>query len=1120
MMIADRPTDISGSSRGDDYEIGEVIGRGGGGTIYQAFEIPADRTVAIKLLNTGRIQEEESRLRFRAEIRAVAKLDHPNIVPVYASGDLDGQPFFTMKYIPGGGLDSQLPDYADPLAAVNLMAQIAHAIHHAHERGVLHRDLKPSNILLDKEGIPYVSDFGLAKMEDDSLGLTQTGSIMGTPNYMSPEQAKGTEVTTTSDIFSLGSILFRLLAGREVFAGDSTHSVIRNVIETDANFTRDEEQALDKDLTTISLKCLQKDPELRYPSALALADDLERWKRGEAVAARPIPWNEKARRWIKRNPALAAAAALAALAILVGTAISIGQWRNAVAERKVAEENAYYATVANALAAREDFDYGETHRLLEKIPKQYRGFEWELVNGLSRADYEWSIDFGGAIPIDMAFDAANGQIIVLTDNRLLQFIDPEKHEIIEKVELPLPQTFLTHPLFKKSYDQVNHPTVPADVVVKDYLEGVSGLRFLSISPDGQHYAYLDGMLLVVAKHPSGEPIHLGWVSNARPIWLDSDTLLAGGEADPIAGHRAHTTIHQLSTGKTTHLPQTLTAPLACTTDGQTLAMVRNDREALVFQRKDRFHEKPPLQVFSRMQGTITQLQLSSDGTHLAAVWSTSRQSELSVFEVASGEEVFTQTIPARPRIAFWPDSLVLGVSGRETWFSSWDTGQPGDSKAVSGAPQPGYGIPLADRILQSRELPLFHLGHRAPVEAMLPNGDGSGSLLTASSDGQLHCWNRGKSGMTRLRKTPVRTSLEQHHPIASPNGKHVIYVHRGTGDLILNTEGRSDPTESGDELRVWHRESGLESVLPANHTHVGIFDDGRALSFRYPRTTENVDDPDFRFRDYICWQTRPGQAPEEVWRIKDCSLPWGFPITQSAQTPDGGVAALYPGSAHLFDLRNLPNQKGSHYHREPLHRERFFPIRSGKVPGRTIALSPDFKFVALTGSYKTVQVYDIALSYSPTNPSTEPRLHLASALGLHQEGMNIGNAAHEDPIRDSACVFDQDNSRLFVGNENGWIHVLDVKNDFTLIPEEGWQAHSDAITAMAVSQSGEIIATASGGSLILWSTEKRPGEPRRNRLHLNTGEQPRNWIQFCADDTVLFHSSAEGVIEAWETAAE
>ncbi|HWN97259.1 MAG TPA: serine/threonine-protein kinase [Methylomirabilota bacterium] len=325
-----------------DYEILEEIARGGMGVIYKARQLSLNRFVALKMIQASHLFSSEARLRFRMEVEAVAQLNHPHIVPLYESGEHDGTHFFTMRLVEGGNLAQGMmkeesggkkgaPDRRRPFLHCSLtLAQfirIIRAVHYAHQRGVLHRDLKPSNILLDAQGEPHVADFGLAKMLARESGFTFTESILGSPNYMAPEQASGhsVQVTVAVDVYGLGAILYELLTGQPPFKAATPIETIRKVCDEEPIPPHKLNHALDAELETICLKCLRKDPGARYASAEELATDLERWLEGRPILARPVGRFEQAWRWCKRQPALASALAMSVLLLLalaIGTGIA------------------------------------------------------------------------------------------------------------------------------------------------------------------------------------------------------------------------------------------------------------------------------------------------------------------------------------------------------------------------------------------------------------------------------------------------------------------------------------------------------------------------------------------------------------------------------------------------------------------------------------------------------------------------------------------------------------------------------------------------------------------------------------------------------------------------------
>ncbi len=321
-----------------DYELLAVIAHGAMGVVYKARQIKLDRIVALKMIRSGEFADPGEIRRFRQEAESAATLDHPNIVSIFQVGEERGLNYFAMRLVEGGTLASRIGDFTIATAATRadakrrhqvvagLMATVARAVHHAHQRDVLHRDLKPANILLDAAGEPHVTDFGLARRIGADSTLTRTGAILGTPSYMAPEQARGIQdVTTEADVYGLGAVLYHLLAGRPPFQGEDILETLYQVRGKEPVRPQAICGLADRDLETICLKCLEKDTNKRYSSAAAMADDLERWLKGEAILARRAGTLERASKWARRNPALAALGGVSALMVLfgVGGAVSL-----------------------------------------------------------------------------------------------------------------------------------------------------------------------------------------------------------------------------------------------------------------------------------------------------------------------------------------------------------------------------------------------------------------------------------------------------------------------------------------------------------------------------------------------------------------------------------------------------------------------------------------------------------------------------------------------------------------------------------------------------------------------------------------------------------------------------
>ena len=316
-----------------DYELLEEIGRGGQGVVFRARQKSLNRTVALKIISLGQWASEAHLKRFRREAEAVGNLDHPNIVPIYEVGERDGSCYFSMKFVEGGQLDEVVG--RAPLSirrAVELMLRLARTVHYAHEHNILHRDIKPGNILLDQKGEPHLTDFGLARLVETESTITRTREVLGTPSYMAPEQATGNnaQLTSATDVYGLGAVLYQLLTGHPPFAGGTTFETIKLVLDTEPRQPRLWNRKINRELSTICLKCLEKDPKRRYPSALALAEDLEHWLRHEPIRAKRSGSFTHARKWVRRRPA---PAALIASLVALAAAIGWNVWKSELTSR-------------------------------------------------------------------------------------------------------------------------------------------------------------------------------------------------------------------------------------------------------------------------------------------------------------------------------------------------------------------------------------------------------------------------------------------------------------------------------------------------------------------------------------------------------------------------------------------------------------------------------------------------------------------------------------------------------------------------------------------------------------------------------------------------------------------
>lgn len=373
-----------------DYELIEEIARGGMGVVYRARQISLNRSVALKMILSGQLATPALVQRFHTEAESAARLDHPHIVPIYEIGTYDGQHYFSMKLIQGGTLADanfkiKLRERPSIKEAVRLVSTVARAVHYAHQRGILHRDLKPTNILLDEAGEPHVTDFGLAKLAEDNSGLTISAAILGTPAYMSPEQAAGQtkELTTAADIYSLGAILYELVAGRPPFDAPSVVEMLRQVCEREPARPHTLNPAVDRDLETICLKAMAKEPLQRYATAEDLAEDLRRYLAGESIRARAVGPAERAVRWCRRNKMLASLLGAMAALLLV---LAIGGPLVAVKQAQLARQAQDELNAKNINQLYQDWYSGNVERVGTELKRHSATaeateflFEWELL---------------------------------------------------------------------------------------------------------------------------------------------------------------------------------------------------------------------------------------------------------------------------------------------------------------------------------------------------------------------------------------------------------------------------------------------------------------------------------------------------------------------------------------------------------------------------------------------------------------------------------------------------------------------------------------------------------------------------------------------------------------------
>ncbi|HEX3448176.1 MAG TPA: protein kinase, partial [Isosphaeraceae bacterium] len=385
------------------YQFLEEVGRGGMSVVFLARQVGLNRLVALKLIRARVYADAMIAARFRDEAEAAARFHHPNIIQVYEVGEHDGQGYLALEYAAGGNLEQRLAGTPQaPRDSARLVEDLARALHYAHQRGIVHRDLKPANVVLTEDGVPKVTDFGLAKLLEREGGLTQTGDIMGTPSYMAPEQARGTpaDVTPASDIYALGTILYEMLTGRPPFKGSTPLSTLNQVADQEPLAPSKLQRHTPREIETICLKCLEKEPRKRYATALDLADDLRRFLENRPIQARRISLPEWLWRWCRREPVNAALVVALFCAFIAGGTGVTAQWRRAEQkaraeslaragaerERGKALDNLYFSRIAQARLEWRLNNVAGVEQLLNKCDQDRRGWEWHYLRNISHSE--------------------------------------------------------------------------------------------------------------------------------------------------------------------------------------------------------------------------------------------------------------------------------------------------------------------------------------------------------------------------------------------------------------------------------------------------------------------------------------------------------------------------------------------------------------------------------------------------------------------------------------------------------------------------------------------------------------------------------------------------------------
>jgi WD40 repeat protein len=869
------PTDNVVSLAIPGYDILEELGRGGMGIVYKAHQRKLGRLVALKVVAAGSAADVADRTRFRTEAEAVARLQHPNIVQVFEVGEYDGRPYCAMEFVAGGTLQQRLS--AGPLPprqATALLEELARGAHAAHRAGVVHRDLKPANVLLASPVVltpgesltPKITDFGLAKRLDDDSGQTRSGTIIGTPSYMAPEQAagQGKDVGPAADVYALGAILYECLTGRPPFKAALVLDTLEQVRSQEPVAPSRLQPKVPRDLETVCLKCLHKEPKRRYASAEALAEDLRRFRDGKPVQARPISTVERLAKWARRQPVVAALIVAIVAVTAAGFCGVFWQWQETKASLEAAEANLYAQRIA--LADREWLanHVDRAEQLLAECPPARRSWEWHYLSRLCHQElrsFDAGDSFGVAFSPDgkhiaaasvsrnavLVWDVATGtNVLTLPDAGPAVAISPDGRFIASAVWKP-------GPAGEARADQACAVKVwefPGGKEVRNF-DGHTGAIFsLAFSPDSGRLATasLDhtvkvwdvkkGSALLTYKGHSGwvEGVALGaggrLIASAGAdgtvrVWrADSgkDQFLLGGTRQSERT-KAHMRSESPKGGATAEGARTqakvwnaATGQAVLSLRGQTHVLVQvafapDGKRLAASQGKvvqvwdvDTGREGPTLHGHTDL---VRGLAFDPDGKHLA---SASYDQSLIVWELASGDSVATvrgHTAPVNG-VAFSPDGKRLASAAWDGTVKLWDVEHSGEARRLGSHSSYARGLAF-----DPRSGCVASAGGDKVVRIWDPSG-GNARVLAGHTDAvnrvafhptQPLLASAGDDGTVRL--WDIGTGKEA-HCLTGHTGK--VY-----SVAVSDVGGRVASAGEDGTVRVWNYETGKEENTFRGH---------------------------------------------------------------------------------------------------------------------------------------------------------------------------------------------------------------------------------------------------------------------------------------------------------------
>jgi WD40 repeat protein len=1017
------------------YEMLEVLGRGGMGVVYKARQVSANRVVALKMIRAGEWASPAEVQRFRREAEEAANLDHPYIVPLYEVGHQPGRHYFSMKLVEGGSLAQQRARFiGDPRAAARLLAKVARAVHFAHQRTLLHRDLKPGNILLDALGEPYVTDFGLAKRlvnagsQPGEPNPTQTGAVLGTPSYMAPEQARGEKgLSTAVDVYALGAILYELLAGRPPFPTapvETSFEVLQQVQSTEPVPVRRLQPRAPRDLETICLKCLQKEPSQRYASAEALADDLERFLAHEPIQARPVGALGRLGRWCRRHPVEAALVGAVAIALLAGAAVATHYAIQADEGRQAAEKSAQRADRERLLSERRRYvaevnlkyreqQDGRLDLVLPWLreqesqwagPQDVRGFEYYYLDRLCHLDlftlpggrHATDSPLAGSGDRRVAFSPAGGRYLARAEQReitiwdvatrkLVRTLRGHKHYVTNLAFSPDGQYLASASAQVRQPGQIKIWEAASGKELRTISRGhQAGITCLAFGPGGKLLLASGGTDLTVrfwdarSGHELRPPLKQAQPVMSLAFSPDGAYLAVAGGKRGQPELPGEVRIWEVTTGRSVHtrkVPRSVLS-IVYSPDGGRLAWAAGKEVVVAEAATGR------IEYTRGHRGIIYSVAFSPDRRHLATA---SDDRTVKVWTAATGQEVLTLRGHIDPvvSLAYSPDGRCLASAGRDQTVKVWAATVSQECRTLRGLPDPRYVqlaySPNGGWLAWVNQVELRIRAAQAGRETRIPQGRAERFYGVAFSppDGRYLAWT--SAGDVKVRESATGTV----QTLRGQKGESFLSVAFSPDGRYLAAAGHRMT------MTLWETATAKELWSFGRHT-------GPVAGVAFSRDGQSLASASFD-KTVRIWDTRTG---------KDVQTLTGHtgPVVAVAYSPDGkyltsagidktvrvwqlpagkeihtlrGHSEWVTGLAYSPDGRCLASaaRDGTIKVWEPVTGQAVLTLRQDTGPFYSVAFSPDGKHLAAAGKDGRITIWDAA----PLSPE----------LRVHREALNV-----------------------------------------------------------------------------------------------------------------------------------